>query len=103
MDTKNLQQTNGNISVSNGQQNNSISMMKQQQQQQQQQGGVAAQSNKSNLLVNYLPQSMKEQDFNMLFSKVGPVKSCRLMYDRQTGTHTTTQMQEKSSEQNKLH
>jgi hypothetical protein len=83
MDTLNQQQTNGNISVNNGQ-NASISMMKQQQQQQLQ-GVAAGTSNKANLLVNYLPQSMKEHDFNMLFSKVGPVKSCRLMFDRQTG------------------
>lgn len=40
---------------------------------------------RANLIVNYLPQSIKEQDFNMLFSKIGPLKSCKLMFDRQTG------------------
>lgn len=40
---------------------------------------------RSNLIINYLPQSIKEHDFNMLFSKIGPLKSCKLMFDRQTG------------------
>lgn len=42
-------------------------------------------NNKANLIVNYLPQSLKEHDFNQLFSKIGPLKSCKLMFDRQTG------------------
>lgn len=42
-------------------------------------------NNPCNLIVNYLPQSVKEHDFNLLFSKIGPLKSCKLMYDRQTG------------------
>ncbi|CAF0964764.1 unnamed protein product [Brachionus calyciflorus] len=41
--------------------------------------------NPCNLIVNYLPQSVKEHDFNALFSKIGPLKSCKLMFDRQTG------------------
>lgn len=43
------------------------------------------QVNKCNLIINYLPQSVKEADFNQLFAKIGPLKSCRLMFDRQTG------------------
>lgn len=42
-------------------------------------------NNNCNLIVNYLPQSLKEQDFNLLFSKIGPLKTCKLMFDRQTG------------------
>jgi hypothetical protein len=45
-------------------------------------------NNKANLIVNYLPQSLKEHDFNQLFSKIGPLKSCKLMFDRQTGKQT---------------
>merc|ERR1712018_602197 len=41
--------------------------------------------NSCNLIVNYLPQSLKEHDFNSLFSKIGPLKTCKLMFDRQTG------------------
>ncbi len=47
-------------------------------------------NNKCNLIVNYLPQSVKENDFNALFSKIGTLKSCRLMFDRQTGKKKTT-------------
>lgn len=43
-------------------------------------------NNRCNLIVNYLPQSLKEQDFNLLFSKVGQLKTCKLMFDRQTGS-----------------
>jgi hypothetical protein len=42
-------------------------------------------NNTCNLIVNYLPQSLKEHDFNSLFSKIGPLKTCKLMFDRQTG------------------
>ena len=42
-------------------------------------------NNRCNLIVNYLPQSLKEHDFNLLFSKIGPIKTCKLMFDRQTG------------------
>jgi len=42
-------------------------------------------NNNCNLIVNYLPQSLKEHDFNLLFSKIGPLKTCKLMFDRQTG------------------
>jgi hypothetical protein len=42
-------------------------------------------NNRCNLIVNYLPQSLKEHDFNLLFSKIGPLKTCKLMFDRQTG------------------
>jgi RNA recognition motif-containing protein len=42
-------------------------------------------NNKCNLIINYLPQSLKEHDFNQLFSKIGPIKTCKLMFDRQTG------------------
>ena len=53
--------------------------------QQQQMNQNIKTNNPCNLIVNYLPQSVKEHDFNALFSKIGPVKSCKLMYDRQSG------------------
>ena len=47
----------------------------------------SGQSNPSrcNLIVYYLPQSLKEHDFCQLFAKIGPIKTCKLMYDKQTG------------------
>ncbi len=44
-------------------------------------------NNRANLIVNYLPQSLKEQEFNQLFSRIGPLKACKLMFDRTTGKH----------------
>ena len=61
----------GNNSNSNNSNNNSSS--------------ASITNNKCNLIINYLPQSLKEHDFNQLFSKIGPIKTCKLMFDRQTG------------------
>jgi RNA recognition motif-containing protein len=57
----------------------------QQQQNGQNGGAVEKINNNANLIVNYLPQSLKEHDFNSLFSKIGPLKTCKLMFDRSTG------------------
>jgi RNA recognition motif-containing protein len=61
----------GNNNINNNSNNNSLS--------------TSITNNKCNLIINYLPQSLKEQDFNQLFSKIGPIKTCKLMFDRQTG------------------
>ncbi|CAF0950178.1 unnamed protein product [Adineta steineri] len=37
------------------------------------------------LIVNYLPQSIKESHLAEIFSPIGPLKSCKLMQDKQTG------------------
>ncbi|CAF0719445.1 unnamed protein product [Adineta steineri] len=37
------------------------------------------------LIVNYLPQSVKEQQFHQMFARIGRLRYCRLMYDRATG------------------
>ena len=37
---------------------------------------------KTNLIVNYLPQSMSEDDVRNLFATIGPVQSCKLIKDK---------------------
>ncbi|CAF0853585.1 unnamed protein product [Adineta ricciae] len=37
------------------------------------------------LIVNYLPQSVKEQQFRQMFAQIGRLRYCRLMFDRATG------------------
>jgi len=37
------------------------------------------------LIVNYLPQTIKENDLIEIFSEIGPLKYCKLMKDKQTG------------------
>ncbi|CAG9791222.1 unnamed protein product [Diatraea saccharalis] len=50
-------------------------------------GGVSAagDSCKTNLIVNYLPQSMTEKDLYAMFMTIGPIESCRVMKDFKTG------------------
>jgi len=42
--------------------------------------------NKTNLIVNYLPQSLSQDDMLALFSSVATVDSCKLVRDKTTGT-----------------
>ncbi|XP_012144867.1 sex-lethal homolog isoform X6 [Megachile rotundata] len=56
--------------------------------QQQQQSHQQIKSNeepRTNLIINYLPQSMTEKDLYSLFVTIGPVESCRVMKDYKTG------------------
>lgn len=39
----------------------------------------------TNLIVNYLPQSMSEDEFKALFSVIGHVDSCKLIKDKASG------------------
>ncbi|XP_028172301.1 sex-lethal homolog isoform X2 [Ostrinia furnacalis] len=51
-------------------------------------GGISAaggDSCKTNLIVNYLPQSMTEKDLYAMFMTIGPIESCRVMKDFKTG------------------
>lgn len=43
--------------------------------------------NKTNLIINYLPQNMTQEEIRLLFSNVGEVESCKLIRDKQTGMH----------------
>jgi len=36
---------------------------------------------RTNLIVNYLPQSMTEKELYSMFVTIGPVESCRVMKD----------------------
>ncbi|VDL94557.1 unnamed protein product [Schistocephalus solidus] len=41
--------------------------------------------NKTNLIVNYLPQSMTQEEIRVLFAAVGKIASCKLIRDKTTG------------------
>lgn len=52
-----------------------------------QNGGSAQpgkQESKTNLIVNYLPQTMTQEEIRSLFSSVGEVESCKLIRDKVT-------------------
>ncbi|KAK7070886.1 hypothetical protein SK128_003093, partial [Halocaridina rubra] len=41
---------------------------------------------RTNLIINYLPQNLTDQEFYKIFVVVGPIKNCRIMKDlKQTG------------------
>merc|ERR1719397_2206311 len=40
---------------------------------------------KTNLIVNYLPQTMTQEEIRSLFSSIGQVESCKLIRDKVTG------------------
>ncbi|XP_009068658.1 PREDICTED: ELAV-like protein 2 isoform X1 [Acanthisitta chloris] len=40
---------------------------------------------KTNLIVNYLPQSMTQDELKSLFSSIGEIESCKLVRDKITG------------------
>ncbi|KAM3964046.1 LOW QUALITY PROTEIN: sex-lethal [Aphomia sociella] len=51
-------------------------------------GGVSAAGGdncRTNLIVNYLPQTMTEKDLYAMFMAIGPIESCRVMKDFKTG------------------
>ena len=41
--------------------------------------------NSTNLIVNYLPQSMTQEEIRTLFNTMGKVASCKLIRDKTTG------------------
>ncbi|XP_015903315.1 ELAV-like protein 3 isoform X2 [Parasteatoda tepidariorum] len=49
----------------------------------QQNGGC--EDSKTNLIVNYLPQTMTQEEIRSLFSSIGEVESCKLIRDKVTG------------------
>lgn len=42
---------------------------------------------KTNLIVNYLPQTMTQEEIRALFSSIGEVESCKLIRDKPTGMY----------------
>ena len=40
---------------------------------------------RTNLIVNYLPQTMTQEEIRSLFSSIGEVESCKLIRDKVTG------------------
>jgi ELAV like protein 2/3/4 len=47
--------------------------------------GGNQEESKTNLIVNYLPQTMTQEEIRSLFSSIGEVESCKLIRDKVTG------------------
>ena len=39
----------------------------------------------TNLIINYLPQTLTDDEFRSMFLSIGPLKSCKIIRDRATG------------------
>jgi ELAV like protein 2/3/4 len=52
------------------------------------QNGNGGEESKTNLIVNYLPQTMTQEEIRSLFSSIGELESCKLIRDKMTGTLT---------------
>lgn len=52
--------------------------------------GGGQEESKTNLIVNYLPQTMTQEEIRSLFSSIGEVESCKLIRDKVTGKHFAT-------------
>lgn len=48
--------------------------------------GNGQDESKTNLIVNYLPQTMTQEEIRSLFSSIGDVESCKLIRDKVTGS-----------------
>jgi RNA recognition motif-containing protein len=44
-------------------------------------------TSKTNLIVNYLPQTMTQEEIRSLFASIGEVESCKLIRDKVTGKY----------------
>lgn len=51
--------------------------------------GNGQDESKTNLIVNYLPQTMTQEEIRSLFSSIGDVESCKLIRDKVTGLYIT--------------
>ncbi|XP_035270471.1 ELAV-like protein 4 isoform X4 [Anguilla anguilla] len=49
------------------------------------QTGGSTDDSKTNLIVNYLPQNMTQEEFRSLFGSIGEIESCKLVRDKITG------------------
>ncbi|XP_016301656.1 ELAV-like protein 4 isoform X3 [Sinocyclocheilus anshuiensis] len=49
------------------------------------QTGGSNDDSKTNLIVNYLPQNMTQEEFRSLFGSIGEIESCKLVRDKITG------------------
>lgn len=39
----------------------------------------------TNLIINYLPQSLQDDEFRTMFESIGPLKSSKVVRDKNTG------------------
>lgn len=83
MDT--LPQQNGSIHTNSSSSSNSHNSS-------QTNAGGNQEESKTNLIVNYLPQTMTQEEIRSLFSSIGDVESCKLIRDKVTGNYVFSEL-----------
>nr|ABO93208.1 Elav [Platynereis dumerilii] len=85
------------MQITGGSPNQEPAMMDTNSQTSQQNGGSnhspvspGAEDSKTNLIVNYLPQTMTQEEIRSLFSSIGEVESCKLIRDKATDQSSGT-------------
>lgn len=48
-------------------------------------GNIDESENKTNLIINYIPQNYTDADFKALFQSIGPTKSCKICRHKSSG------------------
>lgn len=61
--------------------------------------GGNQEESKTNLIVNYLPQTMTQEEIRSLFSSIGDVESCKLIRDKVTGNFHSSLYNKSTSQQ----
>ncbi|OXU16501.1 hypothetical protein TSAR_011874 [Trichomalopsis sarcophagae] len=59
-------------------------------------GQSSQEESKTNLIVNYLPQTMTQEEIRSLFSSIGEVESCKLIRDKLTAASHHEDLDDKS-------
>lgn len=75
--TLSVNQTEITASTSNTQEEEKVNKKEEKMDEQQKSNG----DDRTNLIINYLPQSMTEKELYSMFVTIGPVESCRVMKD----------------------
>ncbi|XP_071097501.1 ELAV-like protein 1 [Haliotis cracherodii] len=44
-----------------------------------------ADNSNTNLIINYLPQTLSDEEFRSMFLSIGPIKSCKIVRDKSSG------------------
>lgn len=73
---------NGHMTVMNGYPTHTQIETPKSQQQNVEENGVSDEESVTNLIINYLPQEMTEEELRTLFASVGPLESCKLIRDK---------------------
>ena len=90
MDVQQMQQQHNGLQQQQQQPPPPLPLSQQQQQQQLAKDDEDGSERRTNLIVNYLPQTMSQDDIRSLFSTIGDIENCKLIRDKNTGQSSSS-------------